>query len=963
MLSALPSFSQYPIFINHGTENGLPTNETYDLYQDTLGYIWITSDRGLIRYDGLNFKIYNTNDGLPHNVIFDFYEESKTKVWVSTSENELYYFNPTQSPLTFHPLGLNDTISAIGNSFPVNYIKSFKTDGRNYFLAYTCIPGYLKIAPDNTFKHIYKHGKESNNEDSTQTIYITKNGIYQDFYTPFVKNFIVEIADLTQSISIKTNIDLRNSINKPTFNINQLIIEPTRKITMYNKSLIIIKRDTIEQIDLGVVGLKLTQSHKKDKYFISSRNGLIVLDKNLTPIAHYLKGFIISSFLEDNNGGYWITTIGKGIYRVQNPGILKIDIPEDFIPYQSISKNNFLLVHDKLGIVKVYDSTLKNIYNQNSFGCDTRRNYFWSTDTAIAKYTGGRHYKAYHNSTPHLKIFLCALDSSEVIREVYGFSKAFIEFNQLTGEAQYHKHTELNFSRITPVINNDSLSFVTSNKGLYLFNQLNMYSPYRHTANPVYTKPCKYVEQIGSNYIVTTKLDGLYLFNDSTTLLIKLSDGLIDQQITDVQVQNDTTFWISSFKGLNKIIISKDLSDYNIYTYNKAQSGILSNDISSLCIYRGDIYITSKAGVCYFDPDLISTKHNATFILDSIHRNNTVQHHRALSDSLAFKAGQDVVIYFSIIDFNDYNLKTIEYSLSQDSIDTWKLTNPNSIALSNMSSGEYILKIRDKTNNEILYSTIINVPKAYWQRWYFILFCILGLLFLISLIVKYAIYWNNKVKQRELDTLKLEIKALSAQMNPHFTFNTLNSIQHYLIQNDKIGGMQYLNDYASLMRQSLEFSRLEYITLQEEIDFLKMYCELERKRFESAFSLNFDLRLKTNVNHIYFPALILQPLIENAIIHGINHVSHQGIITVKMTESKTFYDIEVSDNGIGFLNSSPTKKHKSLGLKILEDRLTAYNGKNSNKLHVKIDFLNNENKSGTIIRFKLSKEAYVRNQN
>ena len=237
---------------------------------------------------------------------------------------------------------------------------------------------------------------------------------------------------------------------------------------------------------------------------------------------------------------------------------------------------------------------------------------------------------------------------------------------------------------------------------------------------------------------------------------------------------------------------------------------------------------------------------------------------------------------------------------------------PINIFLNNLSYGNYNLKIRLKTDQSQIFECKILVDKPYWLKWYAILFYTLIVTLFIFLIVKLSISINVRKKEKELDKVKLEIKALSAQMNPHFTFNTINSIQHYIIQNDKVGGVLYLSEYAKLIRKSLEYSRQEHITLEQEFDFLKLYCNLEQKRFDKVLNLNIEVETQKEPSSIVIPSLLLQPIIENAIIHGINSTDRDGIINIEVSEEKKWYVVNKSDNGSGLLNANQNKNKRVL---------------------------------------------------
>ncbi|MEO5975802.1 MAG: histidine kinase [Chryseolinea sp.] len=181
---------------------------------------------------------------------------------------------------------------------------------------------------------------------------------------------------------------------------------------------------------------------------------------------------------------------------------------------------------------------------------------------------------------------------------------------------------------------------------------------------------------------------------------------------------------------------------------------------------------------------------------------------------------------------------------------------------------------------------------------------------------------ERDMQQRALD---LEMKALRAQMNPHFIFNSLNSINRFILQNNKNLASDYLTKFSKLIRIILYNSQYKSITLESELESLKLYLELERVRFNDhfAFIINIDKDIDTSVK---LPPLILQPYVENAIWHGLMHKTDKGLLTIDISETDQLLNCQITDNGIGRKKSTEINKtsvsgHRSMGLGISSDRI------------------------------------------
>ncbi len=185
------------------------------------------------------------------------------------------------------------------------------------------------------------------------------------------------------------------------------------------------------------------------------------------------------------------------------------------------------------------------------------------------------------------------------------------------------------------------------------------------------------------------------------------------------------------------------------------------------------------------------------------------------------------------------------------------------------------------------------------------------------------------LKKRREKTLKriedLRNKALKAQMNPHFFFNVLNSINNFIVKNDKEKAQKFLTSFSKLMRLTLENSQEEYITIEQEKNFLEHYLLLEQLRTKN---FDFKIEVESHINETLIPSFLIQPLVENSIIHGFRNINYRGELTINFTKQHNKIKILVKDNGVGKDQSVVVNKtHKSFATKILKDRIKIYQGK------------------------------------
>ena len=230
---------------------------------------------------------------------------------------------------------------------------------------------------------------------------------------------------------------------------------------------------------------------------------------------------------------------------------------------------------------------------------------------------------------------------------------------------------------------------------------------------------------------------------------------------------------------------------------------------------------------------------------------------------------------------------------------------------------------------------------------------VLGLLLMIAIL-----FWYHKQKKRLQNVnLLLELKNMRNQMNPHFIFNSLNAVNHFIAQRNELMANEYLTEFALLMRNTLNQSDMDLITLKEELVFLKRYCELEKMRFENKFDFVFDVDTQLNIDKYKIPPLLLQPFVENAVWHGLRYLEAKGELKISFAVKNEKLCIEITDNGIGRAKSEAIKtenqkKHKSKGVSLIKRRIDI-----SNRLTpVHIDWeIENVTPNGTRVLLQLSK--------
>jgi len=258
------------------------------------------------------------------------------------------------------------------------------------------------------------------------------------------------------------------------------------------------------------------------------------------------------------------------------------------------------------------------------------------------------------------------------------------------------------------------------------------------------------------------------------------------------------------------------------------------------------------------------------------------------------------------------------------------------VRFAGLEGGNFTLILREKNDKNNIVKIPFTLEKVVWRKVWFIP-SLLFYGFALFGILLYFIFQYRLRQQLRLQSVRheLEIKALRAQMNPHFIFNCMNTIDAYILRKKSLEASDYLQKFSKLIRKILENSESKTISIEQEIQTLKLYIELEQERFSYSFESYFDIEPELMENDYQIPSLVIQPFVENAILHGIRHLTERkGLISIilKKIKNELGEDIlfcQIQDNGIGrkassIINQQRQASHKSMGVNVTLERINAY---------------------------------------
>ena len=456
-------------------------------------------------------------------------------------------------------------------------------------------------------------------------------------------------------------------------------------------------------------------------------------------------------------------------------------------------------------------------------------------------------------------------------------------------------------------------------------------------------------------------------------------DNIAVRKITDIKALEITTdgygdLWITTgFEILKlnttgdveqRIAITDELSDANKVGFE---------DIST--ISDGRIFLSARKMFAIFHPDDLPAipetpiPYMVNVFIDGIA--TELESHSTSQSSLTLDPHQNsVTIDFSAIAFSSQGNTSFRYKLdgvNGDWINT--STHPQSPTYTNLKGGGYrfLLQASGSSDNWSTPAVIdIYVGDYLWQRLWFQLLAVLAGLGAVLIFYQVRLSRLRKKSAIQMQIINLEKKALQAQMNPHFLFNAMNSIQHLIASGEERTAMLYLNKFGKLLRSTLNSSDSSFINLETELEMLENYILLESLRFEGRFHYKIHVDPSLEYEDIKIPGFILQPVVENAIQHGLLPQKQGGNLNIMLSDKKTYVHCTVSDDGVGRNSSSANDQnssHESKGLKLLQTRLELLNPDQLTEMIQIIDLKTEDGSpAGTQVHIKLPIQAKIHAQ-
>lgn len=965
--------AQNTVIKHYGVNQGLPSSETYFVTQDSKGYLWIATDAGVTKYDGYQFKTYTTADGLPDNTVFKIHEDKYGRIWFSTYSGRFaYYSHHTDS---VYSIKANEQLTSIVKTLPID----FAFDSRDTLYISTDRKGYLKIYPPNY--DIVKSYQYVGN-----CIYVKQIGenkfIYGKSYIgelpsaltiPVVfddKNDLAlkSIDTLFQLGEIGGHLSLTNSLNKNIFSTGLKILEIKNK-----------RFQTIEnsntKFDSTFNILTVSGDNRNRLWLNTLGHGVYLhnLNEKKTELT-FLSEMSVTSTFQDNANGLWFSTLEDGLFYIPT------------LEFKFYNKENGFSA-DKIHAIAKHNNKLVCLTSDYSYN-ELDLNNFKISHYKIVNNTSFWNIKSFE------KLYVVCGSPSFIIKSGFRIeipiyfedngAKIFLRIKDivdyddqnLLGSEYGNLYLINKETGIAALLVNDLptiFSICKVNEKIYLGTKTGMY---KYTKNkltflgdnlPLLKSRIDDIIYVDHQLFIATKGNGVLIYNESDLIAQYTErEGLASNMAKYLSVDKNGDVWIGTNRGISRL---KKISNnhYKVNTINLSE-GLISSEINQLLIHDTLLFFATNKGLGQIN---IKEAFNEGVVIPTYIEDLAINSVKYSFDSLLFLNYNQNFIQITYKGINVKSEGRILYKYRLEGLDSsWTYSKNTFVQYTTLPPGNYRFIVY-ALNAEGQVSSIpaeikFSIKSPFWKTWWFYLG--LGMLLFI---IAYVIYKRRIkiIQQQQEEKTEInkrisesELKALRAQMNPHFMFNAINSIQNFVLKNDSKSAQKYLTKFARLIRSVLENSKHELVWLNKEVEALELYIELEALRASFCFDYEIIIEDSLNAENLFIPPMIIQPYIENAILHGITPlIERRGFLSIKFSKEGSVLKCAIDDNGIGRKKAREIKErkqlsHQSMGMNVTQDRIDILNKQNNSLLTkvIVIDKFSNDNAMGTTIEITIN---------
>ncbi|MBI9067879.1 MAG: histidine kinase [Salinivirgaceae bacterium] len=900
---------------NFNAEDGSPTSLVVGITEDSLGYLWVGfANKGIYKYDGYSFdKVDNVFD---NERLIELYKNNKNEIIIGAKNNAYVY--------------KDDSIQIYKGL--KGHLRSYtQADNGDEFIG-TETGQFIHIKGNSIVLDYKKSNRRIGQMDTDKngtTWFIGEDNTISSFSEGIIKNY--KYGDNPSEAMWSVCVDDDNTVFASTLN--------TVKVFKNGE---FVEWDGASKLLKPFANYIFKDS--RGRLWFLHLDGITIYDKGKYQYIreNNFKGRALVTVFEDGDNGFWFGTT-KGIMRLQNencvlnPVSLKAEFMLKTIFQDSKERiwtgsvMDGLIYFDKSKVHHVKLPTNDKIEYYNFY--EDNKGQIWVSTSNGVFVISGQNIKLLKRglNIPNLPVYSIVQDEND---NFYGTTPLGV-FKLKNNSFDFFHYTDLyniddrGGSIFEVFADSKGKVWILSDFGLMKWNKNKFEKIEISNENFKYRK-WGMVESPSGNYWLATEDTGLVCFNElnQTVKYYGTNQGLISSNIISITKDINGNIITGSYNGINKLELDNEGVVSNILTYNK-DNGIIDDE----CIYKvlisdkeDNIWFGSGMGLIKFkEPNWKNVNYN---IPTHVFNANDKTSEEILQ--LEFKNNHLQFFSTGIHFANPSSVQYSYYLVGKDK--AWSEPSSERIKIyPNLKPGYYIFKVKTTVKDNLNWrgeqnvSFVIKTPLYY--KWWSVLLTIIFLVFIVSALLK---IWARKIKDRQIKKeeekrkiLELELRFLRSQMNPHFMFNSINSIQSLILSENIDQALNYLNDFGRLIRRVLNYSEKDSVTVKEEIEFIKEYLGLEKLRFKDKIEIHIEIDEKLDPAFDRMPPMLIQPFVENAIKHGLLPKKENGLLSIYFNSMGDHLKCIVVDNGVGRAHHEDenSNNHVSKGTYIVDNRI------------------------------------------
>lgn len=953
---------------NFTVNDGLPSNTIHCIYKDSRGVMWIGTGSGLCRFDGKGFQIFGISNGLAGDNVFSITEDDQDNLWIGCMKSGISKYDgrrftnyTSKQGLVsdnvrvvwfskrFHLLliGTNDGSSVFdGKQFVSlttketqtpdfivtgflngqDYINIYPYRKNDYYRYYPQTRSFKKIIstyypdhPTSTSPVILPNG-DTIMGSLREGINILNHGIrksFKDMGQVFgicagEKGgwWISAWSENPLSKELPGGLFLYNGKKVDRYSEKVGITDPTVWCNFYDTSFHILWVGTLNS-GLYKIPLPAFEWYDKEDFGLNEMN--------------------IKSLFVNANNTLWIGTKGNLFYRKPDGkvNIYQTDFLKKVFKYRKESPLEFSCINkDSRG--NIYVSTIQSPLQRFSLKDGYRNPLMIQINTGGTKFCFDSHDSLFYTDPWWDGIFQCAIDPKISARTFHKFGV-----------------TDAPPNTIKLISSGDTIWYCSMTEGLFM-SYHGMFKCFRKTDSTL-PRAIKDIcfDRNGNLIVGSNSGEVLIVRYEKNGLKVKyrLQPGgdIIGTTVKFIVVDHSHHLFVGTNLGLNRLDLQSLYKSHKVLTnFYNSEVGYFDYSGRTATVDRnGNIWVGTDSHLLRIDPKLLD---KLSSIIPQISITALDVNYQPLKDYSSVSQfpyqENNLIFYFESKNFLNPQQSLYRYKLEGLS-DRWAPWSSEAKAVfTSLNPGKYrftiesINTIDNSKTAKVEYSFRIGFP--WYLKWWAVVGMILLLIVSIWIIIWFRTEAIRKEEQKKTDFSKrlaeIEMRALQSQMNPHFVFNCINSIQGFILKHKVDDALGYLMDFSKILRQTLDNASKEFITLEEEVDYIQCYLNLELMRFDKKFSVDLKFPEELNPQCVQLPPMIIQPYIENAIRHGLVHKENgQGLLSVGFKIQGDLLHCSIEDNGVGRKKSKDIESwknqstHKPQSTRITQDRIDLLN--------------------------------------